>query len=360
MNSVLVLLPPAIGLIIGLAAGWVIRSRRSINEKAALHSSWREQLELQRSEHARLVELNKHLMEQINGHRRVDKDADMRAAELESALEVVAERHDALRRDIKDIRSELEVTVTQRDQLRDDIARRSSVAEASATALQQRDELIAKLVGDLKAWQQRLPPLIERFRTRNDEALLFKEQLAAAENRIAALDSVLGSEQTRVEPVDREALGDNLDASNEPLAATKDNSDAGRPRRTGLAAGNEDRVAISSAAIGRYESLMDTAELAGLASEIETADDADKTMAAIGEAKTEAPDNLRMIDGIGPAIEDTLNQMGICSFDQIAEISEYEINQLANRLKGFRSRIYREDWIGQARHLRDQKSGSPS
>jgi predicted flap endonuclease-1-like 5' DNA nuclease len=47
--------------------------------------------------------------------------------------------------------------------------------------------------------------------------------------------------------------------------------------------------------------------------------------------------------------------MGICHFDQIAEMSEYDIDRVAHRLKGFRSRIYREDWIGQARDLHDQK-----
>ncbi len=48
--------------------------------------------------------------------------------------------------------------------------------------------------------------------------------------------------------------------------------------------------------------------------------------------------------------------MGIFHFHQIAEMSEYEIDRVAKRLKGFRSRIYREDWIGQARELRDQNA----
>ena len=46
--------------------------------------------------------------------------------------------------------------------------------------------------------------------------------------------------------------------------------------------------------------------------------------------------------------------MGIVSFRQIADMSEYDIDRVARRLKGFRTRIYREDWIGQARELRDQ------
>ena len=68
-------------------------------------------------------------------------------------------------------------------------------------------------------------------------------------------------------------------------------------------------------------------------------------------------DNLKMIKGVGPAIEKTLNEMGISRFNQIAEMSEYDIDRIAKRLKGFRSRIYREDWIGQARDLHSQTQG---
>ncbi len=65
-------------------------------------------------------------------------------------------------------------------------------------------------------------------------------------------------------------------------------------------------------------------------------------------------DNLKKIKGVGPAIEKTLNELGIFSFRQIADMSEYDIDRVARKLKGFHSRIYREDWIGQARELLGQ------
>jgi NADH-quinone oxidoreductase subunit E len=71
-------------------------------------------------------------------------------------------------------------------------------------------------------------------------------------------------------------------------------------------------------------------------------------------------DDLKQIKGVGPAIETTLNELGIFRFNQIAEMSEYDIDRVAQRLKGFRSRIYREDWIGQARDLHYQKNNNPS
>jgi predicted flap endonuclease-1-like 5' DNA nuclease len=69
-------------------------------------------------------------------------------------------------------------------------------------------------------------------------------------------------------------------------------------------------------------------------------------------------DNLRLIKGIGPTIEKTLNELGIFRYHQIAEMSEYDIDRVARRLKGFSTRIYREDWIGQARNLQLQQSGT--
>jgi predicted flap endonuclease-1-like 5' DNA nuclease len=53
-----------------------------------------------------------------------------------------------------------------------------------------------------------------------------------------------------------------------------------------------------------------------------------------------------------------LHGLGIVRFHQIAEMSEYDIDRVAQQLRGFRSRIYREDWIGQARDLQYQKNNN--
>jgi NADH-quinone oxidoreductase subunit E len=55
-----------------------------------------------------------------------------------------------------------------------------------------------------------------------------------------------------------------------------------------------------------------------------------------------------------------LHDLGFFRYYQIAEMTEYDIDRVARQLKGFRSRIYREDWIGQARMLQIQKNSSPS
>ena len=292
-------------LLAGVVTGWFFRSSRSVSEKAAINLGWQEQLEAQRSEHDRLLDQNKSLMEQNSQYQASNKDSKMRASELSEALKEAFERRDELQRQIKDIRSNLEATVAERNQLQNDMQSRQVDDDVTSTALQRRDEKIAKLQKELAGWQERVPPLIERFRTRNEEATKLEQDLAAAQQRIAALESMLGSDQTRVEPVDADALGDDLYASN-------DSDD-----------------------------------------EPEYDDEPDATY------HDYARDNLKLIKGVGPAIEKTLHELGIFRFEQIAAMSEYDIDRIAKRLKGFRSRIYREDWLGQARDLLNQSHRGP-
>ena len=52
--------------------------------------------------------------------------------------------------------------------------------------------------------------------------LALEDELAVARNRIEELENWgLNSDETRIEPVDPEALGDELDASNDPSNVTQ-------------------------------------------------------------------------------------------------------------------------------------------
>jgi predicted flap endonuclease-1-like 5' DNA nuclease len=318
-----------VALIVGTIVGWVGRSGRANSEKSAINEGWQEQISAQYNEHERLLEQNKNLMEQNSQYQASNKDGKMRASELSEALKEAFERRDALQRQLKDIRGNLEAAVTARDQLQNDMQSKSSASDDASAALQEKDERIAKLERELDNWQDRLPPLIEKFRLRNAEAEELETELAAAREHIEALEGMIGSDQTRVEPVDPDAMTDGMDASNEPM------DDA----RQDEAPQNEEP-----------EELIAAEELADILQDDEVEESFDSP--AGGSIPR---DDLKKIKGVGPAIEKTLNEMGIYQFNQIAEMSEYEIDRVAHRLKGFRSRIYREDWIGQARDLCDQK-----
>lgn len=314
----------AAGVLIGIVAGWVLRGGRAEKEKAAVSAGWQEQIRVQKIEHDRLTDQNKGLMEQNSQYLASNTDAKNRAKELSDAVREAYKRRDELQRDIKDIRSNLERSLSERDQLKSDISAKS---EASVE-VEAKDLRIAKLEQELENWQNRLPPLIEKFRQRNEEATDLEAQLKAAHARIEELESSFESDNhTRIEPVtDPGELTDGRDASNDPI----DNE----------------------ASFANDEQDEEETPVAAVDAPFDAAEDEQEVFA------NSLRDNLRKIKGVGPAIEKTLNELGIFRYQQIADMSEYDIDRVANRLKGFRSRIYREDWIGQARDLRDQQASA--
>ncbi|MGB3243602.1 MAG: endonuclease [Sulfitobacter sp.] len=61
-------------------------------------------------------------------------------------------------------------------------------------------------------------------------------------------------------------------------------------------------------------------------------------------------DDLKLISGVGPKLEGTLNEMGFWHFDQIAGWRKKEIEWVDSRLK-FKGRILRDNWMAQAKIL---------
>lgn len=293
---------PALALVVGGATGWLVRSNRVRQEKMAINAGWSEQMEAQRTEHQRLVGQNKSLMDQISQYQASNQDAKKRARELSEAAQNAHARRDELQREIKDVRSNLETVLSQRDKLRSDIANQ----DVEKAASEQKDEKIFQLSRELESWHNRLPPLIERYRVRNEEAVQLEADLAEARRRIEALETAINDDQTRIEAVhDPDALTHGRDASNDPSEQQND-------------------PPVDSVEIASHDNSHHSLR-----------------------------DDLKQIKGIGPAIEKTLNEMGIFRLQQIADMTEYDIDRVAERLKGFHSRIYRENWIGQARELKD-------
>jgi NADH-quinone oxidoreductase subunit E len=61
-------------------------------------------------------------------------------------------------------------------------------------------------------------------------------------------------------------------------------------------------------------------------------------------------DDLKMIKGVGPKLEQTLNELGFWHFDQVAKWTPEEIAWVDDNLK-FKGRIERDGWIDQATTL---------
>ncbi len=67
-------------------------------------------------------------------------------------------------------------------------------------------------------------------------------------------------------------------------------------------------------------------------------------------ARDGKPDDLKMLKGVGPKLEETLNELGFFHFDQIAAWTSEHVAWVDARLK-FKGRIERDGWIEQAAKL---------
>ncbi len=281
---------------IGIAAGWRMRSDRCAKEKIAVNASWQDQLESQQSEHQSLTEQNKSLMEQIS-------------------------------------------------QYHDDLARHQQQEAGTKSALKEKNEKIFRLNRELTSWENRVPPLVERYLEKSKEAAALVEELQAAQTRLQDLEARAHSSDTQIQPVNVQSLPDGGAASNKPFDA--------RPvdDTTEIIDQIENEI-LSTEEVTGHVYLEEDDVTKDLEVGVIFSDDEEEISSAVSTER----DDLKMIKGIGRAIEKTLNDCGIHLFHQIAEISEYDIDRVAHQLKGFRSRIYREDWIGQARHLQNNKA----
>ncbi|MBW3245728.1 NADH-quinone oxidoreductase subunit E [Epibacterium sp. DP7N7-1] len=76
----------------------------------------------------------------------------------------------------------------------------------------------------------------------------------------------------------------------------------------------------------------------------------EKAPEALTAAREGGADDLKLLKGVGPKLEQTLNELGFFHFDQIAKWTEAEVAWVDARLK-FKGRIERDGWIEQAKQL---------
>ncbi len=72
-----------------------------------------------------------------------------------------------------------------------------------------------------------------------------------------------------------------------------------------------------------------------------------------GRADSNNSNDLTKLNGIGPYIEQKLNEIGIYNYDQISRFNQVDINVITELIDFFPGRIERDNWIGQANSLKD-------
>ncbi len=71
----------------------------------------------------------------------------------------------------------------------------------------------------------------------------------------------------------------------------------------------------------------------------------------LAAARNGKADDLKVIVGVGPAMEKLLNNLGFYHFDQIAAWKAAEVAWVDDNLEGFKGRVTRDKWVAQAKKL---------
>lgn len=73
----------------------------------------------------------------------------------------------------------------------------------------------------------------------------------------------------------------------------------------------------------------------------------------IGRASEAEKDDLKKIKGVGPFLEKKLNALGIYTFAQIANFTDEDKERVNDAIEFFPGRISRDNWVDQAKSLRN-------
>nr|WP_309501821.1 NADH-quinone oxidoreductase subunit E [uncultured Roseovarius sp.] len=156
--------------------------------------------------------------------------------------------------------------------------------------------------------------------------------------------------ETPVEIVAKGARLDKDDAAKGDAATSK-----GKPKQSRAAAPKDAAKPVKAAKPAK------TAKVAAKPAAPEKAAPNEAETAATSETGTKPAtlegarggkaDDLKMIKGVGPKLEQLLNRLGFYHFDQIANWSGDEVAWVDENLQGFKGRVSRDNWVEQARIL---------
>jgi predicted flap endonuclease-1-like 5' DNA nuclease len=157
-------------------------------------------------------------------------------------------------------------------------------------------------------------------------------ELAAAQSELATAQSALAAAQSELAAAQSEFA-----AAQSELAATRSELAQASAEHMRLT----DSLAQANADVTRYRQLV-----------VDIENNAPPPLFGVG-----APDDLKLIVGVGPVLERMLHQLGVTTFRQIAHWSERDIDEFDAKLAEFPGRIRRDAWVTQARELHLSKYG---
>lgn len=302
-------------LAVGILIGWLLR--RWFGGEAKLKDV---QAELE-ARNVRYTELSTELGESKLQVESLKRDIENRAGALSEATDRMGELESTVSSGREELEvakarvGELEVGLAAAQDNLDNAAARAgelepSVATRDARIIELESEA-AGLRSDLKATAAELVEV----RTSHADCVVVAESNSG---RIAGLETLIAERDQRIADLEERAA-----AVTAPPAAADIAAVAARSADLeALAAAEEESDKLASVPLTRF-----------------------------GTAGADHTDDLKVINGIGPKMEELLNGFGIRAWDQLAALSPDEVTRVDEALEEFPGRIERDQWVEQATDL---------
>ncbi len=309
-----------------------------------------------------------------------------RAEHLELALELLQERTDSLlsQRDdfanqkgrfeseakalqirvenqqttIEQLRSQTQATDDRRRNHHQNLLKQIESLESTINRQQQEKSQLLVQVDEQQAWRQKNNDAIKRISEENANLIakvaefekIDRESLMASEEYKARIASVVAQRDAALREVqslqsDMERMQNHAKSNEETIRSLRRERGAILMRNREYAANSFPRIHSASVEFSKADQI--SAEYGGTV----------KLDPVRGPVFVEPPrkrDDLKKMFGIAEVLEEKLNEFGIFTFKQIMDWDERAIKEFSELL-AFKDRITRDDWMGQAAKLYDQR-----
>jgi predicted flap endonuclease-1-like 5' DNA nuclease len=378
--------------LIGILLGWAIGAWQARMRISSLRDDWQIKLDNFVRERDRLTSETAHLRKTVEQQQGAIHRAEVALSKTKTELESLRERNKQLNKDIFTLRSEREdfkgrVSEFQHQmslmrhhaaELQSEFLKSREFYKGELTKAFERRKLLEDKLEQTRAEQQSFANLLESSQSEQESV---SKMLASAQKRLGQMD-ILEQDVIRLEAEKAQLNHDYSLAKQEIEALQRDVAELDELK----VQNRELAEVLKSMESSRKQYEVDakryreTAEQAEQKSETlrMRLDDVEKNFqeferqqrealkdvrkarvprAVNGKKKTMQKDDLQEIVGIGKVFEHALNELGIYTFQQIANFDINDIARVNATLKGSEGRMEADDWIGQARELHFKKYG---
>ena len=392
-----ILVPLVIALLLGFLIGWLVfkwrrrvihasewnqlasSSQQAKADLAAVRAAYEEannekkiavaqateltsDLETARLEVAEHASQNESLNQELSERREALTDVEQRASALDAELQAERRRAEELEAEASSVAgvanevAVLEEKIAEQDRT---IAQHILELKDRARLLDESSTEVERLASAREADVAR----IEELESGSSTEALVSDRVAEADARVAEMEAALAAARTELD-VSQGRIADfdarlstaraDLDAAHarvselEARAHGENIDDDGSIEQIGqlrVALAERDRRIAALEAAATEGATDSTEEPPGLAAPTTP------PVTVIGTAGADHVDDLKVINGIGPRMEELLNTLGITSWEQLAGLDADEVAVVDDALEEFPGRIARDQWVDQAREL---------